>query len=587
MVFTDDDADIENMFRRGMPWLADDFGLKDASSSMFPGLSLVQWMNMQQNNNNQFSANQLSNTISSNANLGVDDHSKLLSFQSPGLPAQNLQSIRGHHHQNNQISQLPQSNVSWPHQQQPQSRHQLPLHQSQPQILQQTQPMPLPPITSGNITSDQIANRNLQQMGVYSQLHQQQQISSGNARSVPNDLLANRATFPVPSTAQQHTEQASNFLQRAEEQQMQFPHASLQQNLSQRSIVQQTSSLSDQQMQLQILQKLHQQQQQQLPSPLNSFMESQLPQKQMNGFSSSTFVQSPQFPTNQFQSLQKNPLSIVRENSGLLDTNATSCSTSPSRSNLQVVSQPNFAKNSTGPSALVDNSTFVHPPNLVQDSSHSHSKLDVRIKHELANPNVLEQQPKHKTTATDHMDATSSATSYCLDAGGLQQNFPMAGFDGDVQSHTRNSLPFGAGIDGLAPDALLSKGYDSGKDIQNLLDTDLSSGINSQSFVVPTMSFKPGCSNDGTNINDNGVMNGGMWSNQTQRMRTYTKVQKRGSVGRTIDVTRYKGYDELRTDLARMFGIEGLLEDPQRTEWKLVYLDHENDILLVGDDPWE
>jgi len=35
-----------------------------------------------------------------------------------------------------------------------------------------------------------------------------------------------------------------------------------------------------------------------------------------------------------------------------------------------------------------------------------------------------------------------------------------------------------------------------------------------------------------------------------------------------------------------MFGIEGQL-DPQRTDWKLVYVDHENDILLVGDDPWE
>ena len=68
---------------------------------------------------------------------------------------------------------------------------------------------------------------------------------------------------------------------------------------------------------------------------------------------------------------------------------------------------------------------------------------------------------------------------------------------------------------------------------------------------------------------------------------TSQKVQKRGSVGRSIDVTRYKGYDELRCDLARMFGIEGQLEDLQRSEWKLVYVDHENDILLVGDDPWE
>lgn len=65
------------------------------------------------------------------------------------------------------------------------------------------------------------------------------------------------------------------------------------------------------------------------------------------------------------------------------------------------------------------------------------------------------------------------------------------------------------------------------------------------------------------------------------------KVQKRGSVGRSIDMTRYRGYDELRHDLACMFGIQGQLEDPYRTEWKLVYMDHENDILLVGDDPWE
>ncbi|CAF2114632.1 unnamed protein product [Brassica oleracea] len=80
---------------------------------------------------------------------------------------------------------------------------------------------------------------------------------------------------------------------------------------------------------------------------------------------------------------------------------------------------------------------------------------------------------------------------------------------------------------------------------------------------------------------------GGLRPNQAQRIRTYTKVQKRGSVGRSIDVTRYSGYEELRNDLARKFGIEGHLEDPQPSDWKLEYTDHENDILLVGDDPWE
>lgn len=296
-------------------------------------------------------------------------------------------------------------------------------------------------------------------------------------------------------------------------------------------------------------------------------------------------MQSSQFPVNQFQCQQKSPPPLLRAYSGRTDGDAPSCSTSPSKNNLQA-SQPNFFKNQTGVPALLDN-TIVQHPNLVQDN---------RIKRELPNSKAPVEQPKHKITPPDHVDGASSATSYCLDAGGLQQNFPLPCLDNDVQSHARNGLTFTTGVDGLAPDALLSRGFDSGKDIQNLLsnysgtprdiETDLSSGINSQSFGLPDMSFKPGSSNDAA-LNETGVLNGGVWPNQTQRMRTYTKVQKRGSVGRTIDVTRYKGYDELRHDLARMFGIEGLLEDPQRTEWKLVYVDHENDMLLVGDDPWE
>lgn len=67
----------------------------------------------------------------------------------------------------------------------------------------------------------------------------------------------------------------------------------------------------------------------------------------------------------------------------------------------------------------------------------------------------------------------------------------------------------------------------------------------------------------------------------------FVKVYKRGAVGRSIDITRYLGYDELKQDLARRFGIEGQLEDRQRVGWKLVYVDHEDDVLLVGDDPWE
>ncbi|XP_075097715.1 auxin response factor 8 [Nicotiana tabacum] len=69
--------------------------------------------------------------------------------------------------------------------------------------------------------------------------------------------------------------------------------------------------------------------------------------------------------------------------------------------------------------------------------------------------------------------------------------------------------------------------------------------------------------------------------------RTFVKVYKSGSVGRSLDITRFNSYHELRQELGQMFGIEGFLEDPQRSGWQLVFVDRENDVLLLGDDPWE
>lgn len=278
----------------------------------------------------------------------------------------------------------------------------------------------------------------------------------------------------------------------------------------------------------------------------------------------------------------------MRTRSGFTEGDTPSCSTSPSTNNCQVAPTKFLSRSQQGP--------VVEPSrSLVQEL---HSKPDTRIKHE--NPNLKgNDQFKFKGTVTDQLEASSSGTSYCLDAGVMQRNFSLPTFlDGDVQSHSRNSIPFSANIDRLTPDPLLSRGYDSQKDLQNMLsnytsnprdiETELSTAdISSQSFGVPNVPFNNGSSNDVAAINETGALNGGVWTNQTQRMRTYTKVQKRGSVGRSIDVTRYKEYDELRHDLARMFGIEGQLEDPLISEWQLVYVDHENDILLVGDDPWE
>ncbi|PPS04138.1 hypothetical protein GOBAR_AA16524 [Gossypium barbadense] len=585
----DDESDIENAFKRAMPWLGDDFGMKDAPSSIFPGLSLVQWMSMQQNN--QFPAAQsgfFPSMVSSNPlhnSLGTDDPAKLLNFQAPALPASNMQFNKAN---TNQINQLTQAPMTWPQQQQ--------LQQQQTQPQQQLQQAFLPSqVNNGIIASNQFPNQNLHQPAVYSQL-QQQQLMTSSSQSAQTAPSANKTSYPLTSLSQ------DTQIQQQMEQQPDLMQRQLQQTQLQQS-------------QLQLLQQSLSQRTQQQPQLLQlsqqGFSEQQL-QLQLNGFSTSMPVQPQQVSVNQPQ-IHK-PFTAMRTHSGLTDGDAPSCSTSPSTNNCQVSSLNFLNKNQQVPSILVSD-PLVEPANtLVQELQ---SKPDIRIKHELPTSKGPELS-KYKSTVTDQLEASSSGTSYCLDAGTIQHNFSLPTFlEGDLRSHSRINLPFTTNIDGLAPDTLLSRGYDSQKDLQNMLsnyggnprdiDAELSTpAISSQSFGVPNIPFKTGCSND-VAISDTGVLNGGLWANQTQRMRTYTKalgsfphltcvgiasnllklVQKRGSVGRSIDVTRYKGYDELRHDLARMFGIEGQLEDPQSSDWKLVYVDHENDILLVGDDPWE
>ncbi|KAB1226298.1 Auxin response factor 4 [Morella rubra] len=65
------------------------------------------------------------------------------------------------------------------------------------------------------------------------------------------------------------------------------------------------------------------------------------------------------------------------------------------------------------------------------------------------------------------------------------------------------------------------------------------------------------------------------------------KVHKQGSlVGRAIDLSRLNGYGDLLSELERLFSMEGLLQDPDKG-WRILYTDSENDVMVVGDDPWQ
>lgn len=140
-------------------------------------------------------------------------------------------------------------------------------------------------------------------------------------------------------------------------------------------------------------------------------------------------------------------------------------------------------------------------------------------------------------------------------------------------------------VDFQNPSDYLLNSFSSSQDVSQITSNSLP---DSQAFSLQDFADNSGgaCSSNG-DFSDNNLLLNSSWQQVTPRVRTYTKIQKTGSVGRSIDVSSFKNYDELCSAIERMFGLEGLLNDSKYSGWKLVYVDFESDVLLVGDDPWE
>ncbi|XP_009778804.1 auxin response factor 5 [Nicotiana sylvestris] len=137
-----------------------------------------------------------------------------------------------------------------------------------------------------------------------------------------------------------------------------------------------------------------------------------------------------------------------------------------------------------------------------------------------------------------------------------------------------------------SPSDFLLGNFSSSQDVQSQITS--ASLADSQNFSVQDFADNSGgASSSNVNFDESNLLQNSSWQQVAPRVRTYTKIQKAGSVGRSIDVSSFKTYDELRSEIERMFGLEGLLNDTRGSGWKLVYVDYENDVLLVGDDPWE
>ena len=57
------------------------------------------------------------------------------------------------------------------------------------------------------------------------------------------------------------------------------------------------------------------------------------------------------------------------------------------------------------------------------------------------------------------------------------------------------------------------------------------------------------------------------------------------AVGRAVDLTRFDGYEDLLWKLEEMFDIKAELSGSAK-KWQVVYTDNEDDMMMVGDDPW-
>ncbi|CAN6220392.1 unnamed protein product [Urochloa humidicola] len=156
--------------------------------------------------------------------------------------------------------------------------------------------------------------------------------------------------------------------------------------------------------------------------------------------------------------------------------------------------------------------------------------------------------------------------------------------DQDVNSDPQNHLLFGVSIDSQS---LLMQGGIPG----------LQNGNDSTAIPYSTSNFLNPSQNDfplDQTLNSSGCLDDAGYvpcsdnSDQVNRPpATFVKVYKSGTYGRSLDITRFSSYHELRRELGRLFGLEGQLEDSMRSGWQLVFVDREEDVLLVGDDPWQ
>uniref|UniRef100_A0ACD5Z6Z6 Uncharacterized protein n=2 Tax=Avena sativa TaxID=4498 RepID=A0ACD5Z6Z6_AVESA len=667
----DESSEMENLLKRAMPWLGEEVCIKDAQTqtATMPGLSLVQWMNMNRQQSSSLASTAMQSEYLRSAsnpamqNIGAADIARQLYMQNHLLQQNSIQfNAPKLHQQMKPINDLCKASLplnqlgairNHQDQKQDQQRQQqssnqvIPLSQAQTNIVQ-----------AQVILQNQMQQKQQQQKQQSPSPTQNQQGSSGQQLPQSHQLqdqnlqLQQQQLLLQQQLQQQQLNKLPGQLVNLASQQTQFSdqelHLQLLQKLQQQSLMSQSTVtlsrlpliqeqqnfLVDMQQQFSNSHSLAQQQvmpQQdcrtsstqttQLPPPMQQEQHEKPLQKQV----APTHVPETAFPqisSTSVISKTGNTMILPGATRSALTEEIPSCSTSPSSANGNHLVQPNIGRNehckinsdkvpqSTAQMPIL---TSIEAVTATPVTTKELTKLNNSVKPSVITsklPNVVSglQNFMNNSLPTDNLETASSATSLWPSQtdGLLHQGFATSNFnqhqmfkdelpDVEIQGvDPSNSGLFGMNNDGplgfpMETEGLLENALDPVK-YRNHFSTDdvrqeISTSMVSQSFGQSDMAFN---SIDSA-INDGALLNRNSWppAPPPQRMRTFTKVYKRGAVGRSIDIGRFSGYGELNQALARMFGIEGQLEDRQRIGWKLVYTDHEDDVLLLGDDPWE
>ncbi|KAJ0524970.1 putative transcription factor interactor and regulator AUX-IAA family [Helianthus annuus] len=529
-----------------MPWLGEDMSTKDS------GLSLVQWMNMQQSSSLANSVqpgclNPLSGSVLQNYGAAQTLAQNNLQFNSQRstMPLDPLQKLP------QAVTMSPLASMMQPHQQLTDPSQQLNRQNVTGQSLPQNQ------IQSPFHSQNLLQPSSMQSHNAYRSLQQQQQVaavSQSQSQSQQNSLL------PPQYSDQQISQIPIQLLQKFHQQQQSLlgQQSAPQQDHEKPSVdVGQSQSFSK---------SLSTSQTIDTPAETNTPLSQQMSRSNSHANLRFSHLSTKQkiHPTNQMWTAGGGQ-------SGITD-DVPSCSTSPSTNNCpttmvsSMINGRSYANATIGGEEIMMNTGIEsqHVSENVNTSKSQHQGFLSPLTY--LNNNINAPQ-------TDFLDSSSSATSVSIPRSDhhLQSDDPRTEIPTGVNIDNNNN---NFGMPSMILDPLTTKGSTGGMMSQT------------QSFGVPDMDFSP---IDST-LNDSNLLDSDVWAappQQFQRKRTYTKVYKRGAVGRSIDISAYSGYEELKHDLARRFGIEGQLEDRQRVGWKLVYVDHESDVLLVGDDPWE